>query len=101
MPDYLRNHPHSVQAEYLANMASAKQFNSCDITTGKEGLFTLKSGDKSYSVNISGGHCSCPYFTKRYISCKQMFAIFNHLFPQLRSWCDLSLCLANSAYMTL
>ena len=48
MPDYLRNRPHSVQAECLANMASAKQFNSSDITTDKEGLFTLKSGDKSY-----------------------------------------------------
>ena len=52
MPDYLRNRPHSVQAECLANMASAKQFNSSDITTDKEGLFTLKRGNKSYSVNI-------------------------------------------------
>ena len=100
MPVYLRNRPHSVQAECLANMASAKQFNSSDIITDKEGLFTLKSGDKSYSVNILSGHCSCPYFTKRNIPCKHMFAIFN-LLPQQWSWHDLPMCLTNSAYMTL
>lgn len=98
--DYLRNCPHSVHAECFAYLASAKQFNSCNITTGEKGLFTLKSGDKSYSQNISGGNCSCPYFTKRNIHCKHMFAIFN-LFPQQWSWCDLPLCLANNAYMTL
>ena len=100
MPDYPRNHPRSVQAECLANMANAKQFNSCDITTDKEGLFTLKDGDKYYPVNNSGGHCSCPYFTKRNIPCKHMFSLFN-LFPQQCSWCFLPLHLTNSAYMTL
>jgi len=47
MPDYLRNRPHTVQAQCLANMASAKQFNFCDVTTDKEGIFTVKSSDKS------------------------------------------------------
>ena len=60
----------------------------------------MKSGDKSYSVNILSGHCSCPYFTKRNIPCKHMFAIFN-LLPQQWSWHDLPMCLTNSAYMTL
>ena len=59
----------------------------------------MKSGDKSYLVNISGGYCSCPYFTKRSIPCKHIFAVFK-LFPQQWSWDDLPLHLTNSAYMT-
>lgn len=59
--NYLRNCPQSVHVKCFAYLASAKQFNSCNITTGEKGLFTLKSGDKSYSQKISGGHCSCPY----------------------------------------
>ena len=100
MPDYLRNRPHTVQAACLASMASAKQFHPTDITVGKEGVVTVKSGDKSYLVNISGGYCSCPYFTKRSIPCKHIFAMFK-LFPQQWSWDNLPLHLTNSAYMIL
>jgi len=81
MPNYLGNCPHNEQAQCLANIASAKQFSITDVTTTDiQGAFILKSGDNSYSVNISGGHCSCPFFTKSNIPCKHMFAIFS-LFP--------------------
>ena len=100
IPDYLSDRPRNVQTACLANMSKAKQFISSDVTTDGDGVFTLKSNDKSYVVNIPGGYCECPYFSKTKIPCKHMFAIFS-LFSEQWSWHDLPCQLTECAYMTL
>lgn len=100
IPDYLSDRPRSVQTACLANMSKAKQFVSSDVTTDGDGVFTLKSKDKSYLMNIPGGCCECPYFSKTKIPCKHMFAIFS-LFSEQWSWHDLPCQLIEGTYMTL
>ena len=100
IPGYLIDRPRNVQSACLANISKAKQFASSDITTDGNGVFTLKSTDKSYLVDIPGGCCECPYFIKTKIPCKHMFAIFA-LFCDQWSWYDLPCQLTDSTYMTL
>ncbi|XP_065891799.1 uncharacterized protein [Dysidea avara] len=95
IPGYLIDRPRNLQSACLANISKAKQFASSDITTDGNGVFTLKSTDKSYLVDIPGGCCECPYFIKTKIPCKYMFAIFA-LFCDQWSWYDLPCQLTDS-----
>ena len=100
IPGYLIDCPRNVQSACFANISKAKQFASSDITTDGNGVFTLKSTDKSYLVDIPGGCCECSYFIKTKIPCKHLFAIFA-LFCDQWSWYDLPCQLTDSTYMTL
>ena len=101
IPDYLSNRPHNVQAACLASISKSKQFIASDVTTNGNGLFTLRSSERSYRVvDIPGGCCECPYFSKTKFPCKHTFTIFS-LFAEQWSWHDLPDDLTESTYMTL
>ena len=103
LPNYLNNILHTAQSICLLNMERAKAIPRSHITQqelrGAYSLLSSSSAERSWTVNIPAGSCTCPSFLSSHLPCKHMFAVFHH-YPKW-TWDDLPKELTNSTHMTL
>ena len=103
LPNYLNNISHTAQSICLLNKDRAKAIPRSHVTQqepiGVYSLLSSSNAERSWTVNIPAGSCTCPSFLSSHLPCKHMFAIFHH-YPEW-SWDDLPKELTNSSHMTL
>ena len=101
-PYYLSNLSHTAQSICLLNIERVKNIPKNNVTEqDPKGVYSIlsSSAERSWTVNIPAGSCTCPTFQSSHLPCKHMFAIFHH-YPKW-SWDDLPSDLTNSSHMTL
>lgn len=84
----------------MLNIERAKSIPKSYLSEVDKGTFQIKSRDnKSWTISLSSGTCTCPAFVTTNTPCKHFFAVFHH-FPTW-SWNDLPKCLTESSHVTL
>jgi len=104
VPSFLHNRPTQLVKHLMQRRRSSKEISSSDIKRSDKTFFVKSSStEQIHQVQFVNKNlfpqCSCADFTKFFLPCKHMFAIFNH-FSDI-SWRDLPQWYRNSPYMTL
>ena len=78
IPVYLHNRPRNVILHCLDRKASSSKYSTEDVEDigGNSGVFSIKSGKNSYTVDFQSPSCTCPDWTQTQYSCKHFFAVF-------------------------
>ena len=77
IPTYLHNRPKGVILHCLDRKATSSQFKAEDVhLTTSEGIFEVKSGDNTYTVDFRSPLCTCPDWIQTNYPCKHFFAVF-------------------------
>ena len=84
IPVYLHNRPRNVILHCLDRKASSSKFSKEDVEDidTDHGVFSVKSGDNSYTVTFQSPSCTCPDWTRTQYPCKHFFAVFRLRHPQ-------------------
>lgn len=84
IPVYLHNRPRKVILHCLDRKASSSKYSTGDVQDidSSSGVFRIKSGDNSYTVDFQTPSCTCPDWTQMQYPCKHFFAVFRLRYPQ-------------------
>ena len=102
IPVYLHNRPRNVILHCLDRKASSSKYSTEDIENidSSSGVFSIKSGDNSYTVDFRIPSCTCPDWTQTQYPCKHFFAVFRLHHPQW-TWNSLPNSYLTSARLNL
>ena len=84
IPVYLHNRPRNVILHCLDRKASSCKYSTEDVedVDSSSGVFSVISGENSYTVNFQSPSCTCPDWTQTQYPCKHFFAVFRLRQPQ-------------------
>ena len=84
IPDYLHNRPRNVILHCLDRKATSSKYSTEDVEDidNSSGVFNIKSGENSYTVDFQRPSCTCPDWTQTQYPCKHFFAVFRLRHPQ-------------------
>lgn len=77
VPTYLHNRPKAVVLHCLDRKANSCKFEAEDATTtASTGVFEVRSGDNTYTIDFQVPSCTCPDWINTNYPCKHFFAVF-------------------------
>ena len=84
IPVYLHNRPRNVILHCLDRKASSAKYSTDDVedVDSSSGVFNVKSGENSYTLDFQIPSCTCPDWTQTHYPCKHFFAVFRLRHPQ-------------------
>ena len=98
IPVYLHNQPRNVILHCFDQKASSSKLSTEDVEDidSNSGVFTIKSGDNSYTIGFQSPSCTCPDWTQT----QTLFGVFHLRHPQW-TWNSLPNSYLTSSHLSL